>query len=624
MVSKQSYFFFKFGLILFLAGINTQCGQFKLSDATIRGINKRISPDYNGPAEPTYCGGATSYVNPHTITGSAKYEYRKIEYSSTLKGLGEVSETLNPIRYAEYVVLNNIGQMIQCGETDANGDFSFVVPSNNQIYRLQIRSRADNDFYKASVLRSPESNELYRLEASFAATSNQTLDLVAKATGDLLGGAFHILDQILTYNEKLRTAEFAGTCSGFATGCTPFTVAPKAQVYWEKGFNPGSYFSTQQISSFYYKGLSRLFILGGVNGDVNYSDTDHFDKSIIAHEYFHFLEDVYSQSDSPGGQHNGNQILDPRLAWSEGVAQFFQSAMTGISRVLDTVGNVDGATQLVVNYSIEDMENDVPQYAGEGEFREFSVARMLWDMFDEENESPNPNFCENLVINSEAYRLSHDKCPKGNFTEFWATLTGNGGFNDSTLRFISAGAFHERYLTNINTSNREQNLQPLAIFEKQAQHRNRYGRRLTTSGCGTATTFTMSSPFNTSTTGQLIDSHPVTNNRYFYIQHSGGALVIQSVASLNNSPGFSAHVDTYLFPENYIWGETTPLASNTANNSLTPTTNVTKNMTVANLAAGFYLIVFNVKSTNSATGNIQITFSAGATVGSLGNLCSAM
>lgn len=90
--------------------------------------------------------------------------------------------------------------------------------------------------------------------------------------------------------------------------------------------------------SFYKPGERKLFILGGSNGNVDTADTDHFDNSIILHEYGHFLEDVYGKTDSPGGYHNGSSIIDPRLAWSEGFTNSFQGAALGKNFYLDTAG----------------------------------------------------------------------------------------------------------------------------------------------------------------------------------------------------------------------------------------------------------------------------------------------
>ncbi|MCJ8275742.1 MAG: hypothetical protein HRT44_10685, partial [Bdellovibrionales bacterium] len=70
-----------------------------------------------------YCESVTSYSDAVTITGSADYEYR-------VNGNGAVSSTNNPIRYAEIVVTNSGGSIIQCGETDAAGNFSLSLPND--------------------------------------------------------------------------------------------------------------------------------------------------------------------------------------------------------------------------------------------------------------------------------------------------------------------------------------------------------------------------------------------------------------------------------------------------------------------------------------------------------------
>jgi hypothetical protein len=143
-----------------------------------------------------------------------------------------------------------------------------------------------------------------------------TLTALATTEDGLLGGAFNILDQLHNANDFIRSK--AGSCGSNFVGCPNFTVAPKVAVYWEPGFNPGSYFEGSSALSFYIPGFSRLFILGGVNGDINYSDTDHFDNSVIIHEFGHFLEDSMFVSDSPGGEHNGNRVIDFCFVWFEG------------------------------------------------------------------------------------------------------------------------------------------------------------------------------------------------------------------------------------------------------------------------------------------------------------------
>src|SRR6185295_15313242 len=104
--------------------------------------------------------------------------------------------------------------------------------------------------------------------------------------------------------------------------------------------------------------------------DTDNSDTDHFDNSVIIHEYGHFLEDNMFNSDSPGGSHNGDKVIDPRLAWSEGWGNFIQGAVRNVARYTDSLGNDDGTTRLIYDADMENAQigNDTPNANGEGNF----------------------------------------------------------------------------------------------------------------------------------------------------------------------------------------------------------------------------------------------------------------
>jgi hypothetical protein len=253
------------------------------------------------------------------------------------------------IRYAEIEILDSSGSTIQCGETDSSGHFSLSVPRNQQLV-IKIKSRGDSNHVHVSVLDTPDTNNPYALMTGFStSTSAPQVDLgvlIASAKGDILGGAFNIYNNILRANEALRSY----LCGNVDTLCTAFTVAPKATVYWKAGVNPYSYFDGPSDSgiSFYIPTTNMLFILGGIDGDVNDSDTDHFDDAVISHEYGHFIEDHYAVTDSPGGSHNGNRVLDARLVWSEGWADFFSSLVRADKIYRDTYGNNDGSTRSLI------------------------------------------------------------------------------------------------------------------------------------------------------------------------------------------------------------------------------------------------------------------------------------
>lgn len=337
-------------------------------------------------AEPANCIDVRSYADSVTITGTANYQYRPIAITNSSQGIiyglsgNPVTAT---IPFAEIEVLNASNDIVQCGNTDENGNFSLSVQKNMGALRVRVLSRAFNTKLKLSVLEETNLNQPYAIEASVTIGTDPIsgLQIIAYArllqSAKLEGGAFHILASIYKANQYIRTQI-----------ADPGWVAEKVSVFWKAGFNPYSYFGyPNNLLSFYKPGDRKLFILGGKEGNVSQVDTDHFDTSIILHEYGHFLEDVYGKTDSPGGYHNGDAVIDPRLAWSEGFANFFQGAAQGTNYYLDTSGFCNdaeeaGACAQNVYFRLNEdgttTSFDKSLAMGEGNFRELSIARVLF------------------------------------------------------------------------------------------------------------------------------------------------------------------------------------------------------------------------------------------------------
>lgn len=339
--------------------------------------------------ESPHCNDYRTFGDAVTVSGIAHYQYRAVATVTTtqgnIRGLSG-DPTTDTISFAEIMVVNSAGEIIQCGTTADNGTFQVSVPRGVGDITLKILSRGFNSKIKASVLEDQNSNSPYSLEkaVSVGGASVDAGDLIAYArlvqSSKMEGGAFHIFKSLYKANDYIRTQ----------TNNTAW-VAEKVTVYWKAGFNPYSYFGyPDNLLSFYKPGDRKLYILGGYNGNVSTSDTDHFDPAVILHEYGHFLEDVYGKTDSPGGYHNGDAVIDPRLAWSEGFANFFQGAVLSKNYYLDTAGfcndsqesgscsqnvyitlNDDAATA-----SFDRMPSGTAD--GEGSFREISISRTLY------------------------------------------------------------------------------------------------------------------------------------------------------------------------------------------------------------------------------------------------------
>lgn len=572
-----------FRMILFLClGGSLTLGCQKRTQPTLA-TNGRISPTYQGPAETPYCASSISYANTVTITGTAQYQAREFFYNGPGDGGLGGAGTAKPIRRAEVRVTSSAGHVVQCAETNRSGEFSFQLPIGNASYVVSINSRAFNNDMRVSVLDAPERNRFYSLSTTVTASHSQSLGtLLAGVNGEILGASFNMLDQVLRANDYLR--QEVSNCASDFTGCSNFSVAPKVSIYWEKGFNPGSYFNSGPVS-FYIPGYSRLFILGGVNGDVNSSDTDHFDNSIILHEYAHFLEDVLMKSDSPGGAHNGNRIIDPRLAWSEGFANFFQAAVRNDPRYIDTLGNTDGSTDFIFYLDLETAVNDIPQFhsggtgLGEGNFREFSVTRLLWDALDD---TPGE------IVNGAPDDVEDA------FNEIWTVLTkSTQGWLNPIVAFRDVGLFHlgQRWLQDNASANDWSNLRTI---EKHIGNRSEYAQYVTPNGGGCAD-FNIDPQKISGDDGSFSTSDLFRNNKFYHYRHTATSTVtfrLEYEEAVTCAPADNrTDLDLYIYNKNARFGNSQDWVafSRDEPNAACESTS-SEQVTVSNLPAGDYLI----------------------------------
>jgi hypothetical protein len=528
------------------------------------GGSKSGSSASSSIAPVAYCTNIVSYTNAVNITGTAQYLYRS-------NGNGAITGP-KPIRYAEIRVTDASGAIIQCGETDSLGQFNLSLPKSDSTANIYVTSRADNDFLKAYVLTNPTNNTFHSISSSVTLNADQSVGtLLAPANATLEGGAFNILDKILDANIYLKN-ETTGCSISFAD-CTPFTVAPLVTAYWTKGVNPGSYYNLPPLS-FYLPGERKLFLLGGVNGDVDSSDTDHFDNTIIIHEYGHFIEDIYSKTDSPGGSHSGNTILDPRLAWGEAWANFFQAMVTGNSIYRDTFGTPDGTAGVYFNENLESGSIDTPITLGDGNFREFSITRALVDYFDSSNEG-----------------IGIDRLTAP-FAEFWTLFTSStSGFTSTSLSFRSVGLLYELQNVLVGKSNWSE----IQTAEKHKNGFDDFGNSLTLGGaCAAiniqAANISGSQPEN----GTPSNSNQFASNDFYQYTHAGGSFTLSLTYTTNSAT--PADLDIYLYKNKYTFGSASSVLGFSDDTILVGQSGDTETFTIDNLAAGTYMINVNVNT----------------------------
>lgn len=575
-------------------------------------------------AEPAYCGTTTTYSGGVSVTGTAQFQYRPV---SPTTGLGALT-TAN-IPFAEIQVANSSGVVVQCSTTDANGAISLTVPAGAASYTLKVLSRSDTSKVKISVLEDYYANTPYSISTTFSvgagttSVSAGTLTATGSSSSSKLeGGAFNIYNQIYKVNEFLRTKL---SDSSF--------VAPKVQVYWKKGFNPYTYFGGSSLVSFYRMGTGHLFILGGNNGDVVTSDTDHFDNSVIVHEYGHFLEDKFAIPESPGGSHYLNTIIDPRLAWSEGWANFFQGAVLNAGDsswkyYVDTIGDGTGSgSKISVRFELTSTDGRCSHFtgdfsqcdnvtqSGEGTFREVSITRFLFKTI-------------NTIANGGA------EIP---FSAVWSVFSGGDvsnsptGFASTQISFRNIGSFNAflRPLINANYSSKLSGWDSIRSNEEQNADSRNYGDTLSLVTENSCAVKSMSPTIENSTTNDT--SNQFKSNAFYQFDYDGIAATLKLEYSGGTSSGGLYHdLDLYLYREDYVYQETGEDSTGGVVLSSARAPSIdggVESFSLAGVPAGRYMInvkAYTLGKTTSELGGAAMTYRLKLTHGSTTeDLCPA-
>lgn len=556
---------------------------------------------YTQSPEAAYCGSAqaTAYSgNQTTVSGNAKFAYRALSTSGGCTGLCGDPVSLG-IPYAEIHILDASGNRLQCGETDASGNFSLSIPRTAGTYTVRVQSRSLTNKVKASILEDIYAASPYSIETSVAVGSGQAtvtgVSLTASARssdtgGKIQGAAFNILADIYWANQFLRAQ------SGNAS-----FVADKVSVFWKAGFNPYSYFNAPTVmASFFVASEDRLYILGGKNGDVKASDTDHFDDSVILHEYGHFLEAHYSHSDSPGGSHNGNFIIDPRLAWSEGFANYFQAA------VLDTIVYATGTgpkgTSGFTNY-VDTLGFKTDSVEGSGSGAGILIQRSLTEaaataVYD--RPAANEGIFREFAISRTMFKTLKAAIP---FQKVWDTFTelNNTSLTTPALhKFVNFGLFNAVLNTKITDPTQSSNWASILTEEKQKKDVTLYGNLLLQQNPG-------SSPVCPSVTmSPVVDSvysydrsNQLMSNDFYIYQHDGTS---KQIGFVTNSSGV-VDLNLYLYADGYYYSEeiqeaqagfSNPTMLRTSKRVNVSSNSETESIDMTGMPAGTYFI--NVKA----------------------------
>jgi hypothetical protein len=301
-------------------------------------------------------------VSADTVSGTVQYENR-IYNTGGFTG----STEMLPVRQADVeVIRSSDSAVLGSGQTDDNGAYSISVTNGgSQTIFLRIYARQTDGQINVTVRDNATSNQIYVADTTAAAedTDNPVVINASITLASGVAGPFNIFDVSVFGFEYLATVD------------TDFPASPEGlTVYWQSGSTNGT---------FYDRTSNEMALLGTT------SDPDEFDDDIILHEFGHYVEDTLGDTDTPGGSHSLTDILDIRLAWSEGWSHYFSSA---VRRWVET--NDPGRYPLFENQidnrssSASFFDLQAPSFSASTitAANEVAVAAVLWDLLDSADE----------------------------------------------------------------------------------------------------------------------------------------------------------------------------------------------------------------------------------------------
>lgn len=322
--------------------------------------------DDDGDGDPDGGGGPTEEISVH---GTATYDFVPSVFTPGVGGGLDFDDAeARPVRFAVVQVLDG-ATVVASTTTDEDGAYTLTFEANPDDLIVAVLARTVTP--SIEVEDNTDGDAVWGMSRALAdAEDDGTLDLHAThgwtGTGfdpaTRVAAPFAILDTMYTVTQaftSVRTVSF-----------------PALAVNWSPDNVPqnGNVAAGQIGTSHYSSATGEIFVLGkdGV-------DTDEFDSHVIAHEWTHYFEDQLARSDSPGGPHSGGDVLDPRLAFGEGLGNAIAGMSLADPLYVDTLWSGEDLSAFGIDSETQPSPSDD---TSPGPFSELGVNRILYDLFD--------------------------------------------------------------------------------------------------------------------------------------------------------------------------------------------------------------------------------------------------
>ena len=314
-------------------------------------------------------GLPTPGANIVTLNGNVTFD----SVPNTTGGLNYAALSVKPVRGAVLEVLDANSAVLSSTSTDGNGAYSVSVPANTTVsvrVKAQLLQTGSGASWDVSVRDNTQSDALYSMQTESFSTGFAAVTRNVHAPSGWNGtsyastrvaGPFAVLDTVYATQAKVLSV-------------APNTAFPALRVFWSVNNVPASgntalgQITTTHFTSSGTAGSQRaIYVLGKEN-----VDTDEYDASVVAHEWGHYYQSAFSRDDSPGGSHSLNELLDRRLAFSEG----WGNAWSGIALARQNYTDAVGAGQAQGS----NLDLSAGATSNPGWFREASIQSIFWKL----------------------------------------------------------------------------------------------------------------------------------------------------------------------------------------------------------------------------------------------------